>query len=45
MPWLIKQLMKAEECLTRKEAQKVLKKAERLDGKPYVEPKKNNATD
>ena len=31
MPYLIKQLIKAEQCLTRKEAKKVLKKIERLD--------------
>ena len=39
MPWLIKQLKKAENCLSREEAQKILKKVDRLDGKPYVEPK------
>ena len=43
MPYLIKQLKKAEECLTRKDAQKILKKVERLQDKPYVEPK--NDTD
>lgn len=44
MPWLIKQLIKAEKCLTRKDAQKVLKKAERLNGKHYIKPKSKNAT-
>ena len=41
MPYLIKQLIKAEQCLTRKEAKKVLKKIERLDGHPYVPPVKH----
>jgi len=40
MPYLIKQLMKAEECMSRKEAKKILKKVDKLDGKPYVEPSK-----
>ena len=39
MPYLIKQLKKAEECLTREEARKILKKVGRLDDKPYVKPK------
>ena len=43
MPWLIKQLIKAEECLTREGAQKVLKKADRLNGKHYIKPKNKNA--
>ncbi len=38
MPYLIKQLQKAEACLTRKQARKILKKVEKLDGHPYVEP-------
>ena len=38
MPFLIKQLRKAEECLSRKQAQKILKKVERLQDKPYIEP-------
>ena len=38
MPYLIKQLKKAEECLSRKEAQKILKKVSKLNDKPYVKP-------
>ena len=38
MPYLIKQLKKAENCMSRKEAQKILKKVERLQDKPYIEP-------
>jgi hypothetical protein len=38
MPYLIKQLKKAENCMSRKEAQKILKKVERLNDKPYIEP-------
>ena len=38
MPYLIKQLLKAESCSSRKEARKVLKKVKRLDGETYVEP-------
>lgn len=38
MPYLIKQLKKAEECLSRKEAKKILKKFTKLAGKPYVKP-------
>ena len=38
MPYLIKQLKKAEQCLSRKEAQKILKKVDKLNDKPYVEP-------
>tara|TARA_B100002051_G_scaffold204904_1_gene195283 strand:+ start:332 stop:481 length:150 start_codon:yes stop_codon:yes gene_type:complete len=38
MPYLIKQLLKAEACATRKEAKKVLKKVDRLNEKPYVKP-------
>tara|TARA_B100000214_G_scaffold289800_1_gene219491 strand:+ start:996 stop:1130 length:135 start_codon:yes stop_codon:yes gene_type:complete len=41
MPWLIKQLMKAEECMSRKEAKKVLKKVKKLEDKPYIKPKKD----
>ena len=41
MPWLIKQLKKAENCLTRKEAKKILKKVEKLEGHPYIEPTKH----
>ena len=41
MPWLIKQLKKAENCLTRDEARKVLKKFEKLKGHPYVKPTNN----
>jgi len=40
MPWLIKQLTKAENCLSRKEAKKILKKVDKLDGQSYVEPNK-----
>ncbi len=40
MPYLIKQLKKAEECMSRDEAKKILKKVHKLDGKPYVEPSK-----
>ena len=40
MPYLIKQLKKAEECLSHKEAKKILKKVEKLEGKPYVDPTK-----
>ncbi len=40
MPWLIKQLTKAENCLSRKDAQKILKKVDKLDGQPYVKPNK-----
>ena len=39
MPYLIKQLLKAEDCMSRNEAQKILKKVERLNEKPYIEPK------
>ena len=42
MPYLIKQLMKAENCLSRKEAKKVLKKVDKLEGHVYVEPSKDN---
>ena len=44
MPYLIKQLKKAENCMSRKEAQKILKKVDRLNDKPYIEPndKKGN---
>ena len=44
MPYLLKQLIKAENCLSRKKAQKVLKKVKRLQDKPYIEPndKKRN---
>ena len=38
MPYLIKQLKKAENCMSRKEAQKILKKVDRLNDKPYIEP-------
>ena len=38
MPYLIKQLKKAENCMSRKEAQKILKKVERLQDKTYIEP-------
>ena len=38
MPFLIKQLRKAEQCLSRKQAQKILKKVDRLHDKPYIEP-------
>ena len=38
MPYLIKQLKKAENCLSRKEAQKILKKVDRLNDKHYIEP-------
>ena len=38
MPYLIKQLLRAEGALSHKEAKKVLKKVERLDGHIYVEP-------
>jgi len=38
MPYLIKQLKKAENCMSRKEAQKILKKVERLNDKHYIEP-------
>ena len=41
MPFLIKQLMKAEECMSRKEAKKILKKVERLEDKHYIKPKKD----
>ena len=41
MPYLIKQLIKAEECMSRKEARKILKKVAKLDGHPYIEPSKN----
>jgi hypothetical protein len=40
MPYLIKQLKKAEECLSREEAKKILKKVDKLNSKPYVEPNK-----
>lgn len=40
MPYLIKQLKKAEECLSREEAKKILKKVDKLQDKPYVEPNK-----
>ena len=40
MPYLIKQLKKAEDCLSREEAKKILKKVDKLEGKPYVEPSK-----
>ena len=39
MPYLIKQLERAENCLTREEAQKILRKVERLKGGVYVPPK------
>ena len=42
MPYLIKQLMKAENCTSRKEAQKILKKVERLQDKTYIEPNDKN---
>ena len=42
MPYLIKQLMKAENCLSRKEAKKILKKVGKLEGHVYVEPSKND---
>ena len=45
MPFLIKQLKKAEACLTRKEARKILKKVEKLEGHPYVEPTNKNDQD
>jgi hypothetical protein len=38
MPYLIKQLKKAENCMSRKEAQKILKKVERLQDKTYIKP-------
>ena len=38
MPYLIKQLKKAEACLSRKEARKILKKVDKLNDKPYVDP-------
>ena len=38
MPYLIKQFLRAEGALSHKEAKKVLKKVERLDGHVYVEP-------
>lgn len=41
MPYLIKQLRQAESCLSRKDAQKILKKVDKLEGQPYVEPNKN----
>ena len=37
---LIKQLMKAEQCMSHKEAKKILKKVDKLNGKHYVEPSK-----
>ena len=40
MPYLIKQLKKAEDCLSREEARKILKKVDRLKGKPYTKPNK-----
>ena len=40
MPFLIKQLKNAENCLSRKEARKILKKVDRLKGKPYTKPNK-----
>ena len=39
MPYLIKQMLNAEKCLSRKEAQKILKKVDKLKDKPYIEPK------
>lgn len=41
MPYLIKQLIKAEECMSRKEARKILKKVAKLDGHVYVKPSKD----
>ena len=40
MPYLIKQLAKAETCLSREEARKILKKVSKLNGKPYIKPNK-----
>ena len=45
MPYLLKQLIKAENCLSRKKAQKVLKKVDRLNGKPYIEPNDKNTNE
>tara|TARA_B100002051_G_scaffold166169_1_gene156944 strand:+ start:91 stop:219 length:129 start_codon:yes stop_codon:yes gene_type:complete len=42
MPYLIKQLKKAEACTTRKQAQKVLKKVKKLDGETYIKPDEKN---
>ena len=48
MPYLIKQLRKAEACLSRKEARKILKKVDKLNDKPYLDPndkKRDEGTD
>lgn len=37
--------MNAETALTRKKAQKVLKKLKKLDGKHYIEPKVTTSLD